>query len=313
MPDWGDLQLCLAIADKGSVMAAAEALGHSHSTLLRRLAALEARLQTRLFDRYPKGARPTEAGRELIAVAREIGGRIDDAYRSVSGANVEMRGRLRLATADQIGVILMDHLSAFCAEHPDIEIDITIAQNVKSASQSKAHLIVMLSDAPPEGHTGFRIGPVGFAPYVSRTVEAEAAVDLPWIGHAPSLKFTFQGQLDRLLADRFARRHSTDSIFGHLTALRSGLGVGLVACAVGDVDPSLRRCGPVFRPRSAELWVLHRADVGRHGATRALARRLRDTLVARADILSGGVPADDAQADLFPDLPTLSDDRFVLA
>jgi DNA-binding transcriptional LysR family regulator len=289
--DWGDLEICLAIADRGSVLAAAEALGVSHSTVLRRLGRVEARLETRLFDRYTKGAKPTDAGRELISVARDIGGRVDDLFVRVSGANTQMRGRIRLATADQIGAILMPEVRSFCLEHPAIEIDITIAQNVKSASQSKAHLIVMLSDAPPEGHTGYRIGAVGFAPYVSREAAEDQPIEsFPWIGHAPSLKFTFQGQIDRLLGPRMSRRHTTDSISGHLNALRSGLGIGLVACGVGDADPILQRCGPVLRPRNAELWVLHRADVGQHGATRALARRLRDSLAAQAGRLAGDRP-----------------------
>tara|TARA_R110002167_G_scaffold21007_7_gene76515 strand:+ start:886 stop:1854 length:969 start_codon:yes stop_codon:yes gene_type:complete len=314
--DWGDLEICLAIAERGSVLAAAESLGVSHSTVLRRLGRIEARLETRLFDRYTKGAKPTEAGRELISVARDIGGRVDDLFVRVSGANTHMRGRIRLATADQIAAVLMEELAWFCRDHPAIEIDITIAQNVKSASKSKAHLIVMLSDTPPDGHTGFRIGSVGFAPYISRAAVAGQPIEtFSWIGHAPSLKFTFQGQIDQLLGQRLGRRHTTDSISGHMNALRSGLGIGLMACGVGDTDSTLQRCGPVLRPRNAELWVLHRADVGQHGATRALARRLRDHLMARARRLAGDEP-------IYPPLDhpmfehddtVVQDERFVAA
>lgn len=311
---WDDLGVCLAIAESGSILAAAQRIGCSHSTILRRLDRLEASLGARLFDRYGRGAKPTDTGREFIGSAQEIARRIDELATRTSGANARMKGRLRLATADQIGAIIMDEISRFCSANPEIGVDATIAQNVKSASQSKAHLIVMLSDAPPEGHTGYRIGEVAFAPYVSRAaLEATPIEDFAWVAHAPSLRFTFQGQLDRALSGRMGRRHSTDSISAHLNAIRAGLGAGLVACGLGDVDAALVRCGPMIRPRNAELWVLHRADVSRDGATRALARRLKDVLIAQRNRLAGLEPLYDAipHPALALDEATLPDERFV--
>ena len=61
--DWNDLRSFLAIARAGSLQGAARALGVNHSTVFRRLNALEAALGVRLFDRLPGGYAPTRCGR----------------------------------------------------------------------------------------------------------------------------------------------------------------------------------------------------------------------------------------------------------
>ena len=59
---WDDLRSFLAIARHGSLQGAARALAVNHSTMFRRLNALESRLGVRLFDRAPRGYTLTPAG-----------------------------------------------------------------------------------------------------------------------------------------------------------------------------------------------------------------------------------------------------------
>src|SRR5687768_8187962 len=74
--DWDDLRVALAVADAGSLAGAARALNVNHTTALRRLDALEARLNTRLFERQRGGYLPTEAGELLAQEARAIAPRV---------------------------------------------------------------------------------------------------------------------------------------------------------------------------------------------------------------------------------------------
>ena len=53
--DWNDVRYFLALARRGSARAAGAALGVSHSTVVRRVDALEAQLSVRLFDRNRDG------------------------------------------------------------------------------------------------------------------------------------------------------------------------------------------------------------------------------------------------------------------
>jgi DNA-binding transcriptional LysR family regulator len=67
-----DLQLAVAVARHGSVGAAARELLVAQPSASRRLATLERRLGTPLFDRDTTGARPTPAGRELARLAARL-------------------------------------------------------------------------------------------------------------------------------------------------------------------------------------------------------------------------------------------------
>jgi|GEM_PF-1736177 len=73
-----DLQLAESVARHGSLGAAARELLVAQPSASRRLATLERRLGTRLFDRDTTGARPTPAGRELARLAARLLADLDD-------------------------------------------------------------------------------------------------------------------------------------------------------------------------------------------------------------------------------------------
>ncbi|MBC8067609.1 MAG: LysR family transcriptional regulator [Deltaproteobacteria bacterium] len=83
--DWDDVRHFLALARLGSVRAAGVQLGVSHSTVLRRVEALEARLATRVFDRNREGYTLTDAGRELLSSAERMEQEMSRALRGVAG------------------------------------------------------------------------------------------------------------------------------------------------------------------------------------------------------------------------------------
>lgn len=64
--DWDHLRIVLAVRQKGSMHAAAQALGIDRATVLRRLGAIEAQLGASLFDRRRDGCTPTPAGLGII-------------------------------------------------------------------------------------------------------------------------------------------------------------------------------------------------------------------------------------------------------
>lgn len=123
--DWETLRHTLAIGNAGSIGGAARTLGVNHTTVLRRLDALEAQLGTRLFDRQRSGYQPTEAGMALLEQARHMATRADEVERQVLGRDRELTGALRLTTA----FVLMDHLlpqplAGFARAYPGIKVEV---------------------------------------------------------------------------------------------------------------------------------------------------------------------------------------------
>ena len=97
--DWDDLRVVLAVAEAGSLAGASRALQVNHTTALRRLDALEARLSTRLFERQRSGYLPTEAGELVADEARAIAPRVDELERRLLGRDLRLSGSVRLTTA----------------------------------------------------------------------------------------------------------------------------------------------------------------------------------------------------------------------
>ena len=64
--NWDDARILLALRRSRNVSDAARALGVSHTTVARRLEALERTLEVRLVDRTPEGPRLTGEGGDLI-------------------------------------------------------------------------------------------------------------------------------------------------------------------------------------------------------------------------------------------------------
>ena len=69
---WDDLQFFLAVVRERQLSRAARVLGTSHVTVSRRIDRLERSLDTRLFERNPRGYEPTPASLRLIETAERM-------------------------------------------------------------------------------------------------------------------------------------------------------------------------------------------------------------------------------------------------
>src|SRR5579871_3453715 len=96
--DWNDVRTFLAVAETGSLNAAARLLGMTQPTISRRMEEFEYRLKARLFDRTTRGIQLTEAGagiRDLAERMARLGGAI---MREVAGHDDSRSGNVRLST-----------------------------------------------------------------------------------------------------------------------------------------------------------------------------------------------------------------------
>src|SRR6478735_2413606 len=96
MIDWDDVRYFLAVGRGGSVRAAGERLGVTHSTVLRRIAQLEERLGTHLFERLPSGYRLTAAGEEVLEFANQMETSSHRLETRIFGRDQSARGLLRV-------------------------------------------------------------------------------------------------------------------------------------------------------------------------------------------------------------------------
>jgi LysR family transcriptional regulator, transcriptional activator of the cysJI operon len=126
------LRSFLEVVRSGGFGRAARRAFISPSAVSRQVAALERRLETKLFDRIGKQVHLTEAGRRLVPEARRILGDLERAAEFVRAASGPLRERLRVAASTTPGFYLLPRaLGRFRRLHPEAEIAFAIENSLK--------------------------------------------------------------------------------------------------------------------------------------------------------------------------------------
>jgi molybdenum-dependent DNA-binding transcriptional regulator ModE len=115
------LEVFREVAARGSLTAAAQALGYTQPAVSRQVAALEKATGARLFDRLPRGVRLTEEGRFLLAHAEVVLERMRAAADGLQALRNLEAGRLRAGAIDSANAALLPRaLAAFRTVHPGV-------------------------------------------------------------------------------------------------------------------------------------------------------------------------------------------------
>jgi len=113
------------VAARGSLTAAAQALGYTQPAVSRQLAALENAAGGRLFDRLPRGVRLTEEGRCMLAHAEAILDRMRTAQHDLEALRNLDAGRLRAGAFETANAALMPRaLAVFRGAHPWVTLSV---------------------------------------------------------------------------------------------------------------------------------------------------------------------------------------------
>lgn len=123
LPDIDSLALFVRAADCHSLTKAAEASHIGLAAASRRIAALEHRYQTPLFERRPRGVELTASGRTLLAHAKTLLARLNQLEADMGSYRGGRKGLLRiLANTSAMAATLPKDLAAFCHRNPEVNL-----------------------------------------------------------------------------------------------------------------------------------------------------------------------------------------------
>ena len=130
MGAWDGIEEFVAVANTGSFVSGARALGVSAAHISRSIARMEARVQAQLFIRTTRSIRLTATGQTLLEHCRRIIIERDEAFAMV-GEGREPQGELRVTCSAAMGErFLAPILRRFCERHPQISVSIEFSNRV---------------------------------------------------------------------------------------------------------------------------------------------------------------------------------------
>jgi DNA-binding transcriptional LysR family regulator len=116
-----------AVARHGSIRKAADALNVASSALNRQILDLEAELGSALFERLPRGVRPTAAGEIFLAYVRQAISELKAVESQVEQLRGLVRGRVSVAAVESVaGELLPAAISEFQVDHPNVRFDVRV-------------------------------------------------------------------------------------------------------------------------------------------------------------------------------------------
>jgi DNA-binding transcriptional LysR family regulator len=264
MLDWNDLRYFLAVAREGSTLAAARTLKTSQTTVARRIAALERAIGVPIFDKRQAGYSLTLTGDELLTRAEQVELAANGFAEAAAAHGRNVSGTVKITTEEVYAITLLTQLLPELHDlHPDIVIDLDTSQTVRDLGAGEADIALRSTKgAQPAGLVGRRLAKDDWALYCSRGYAQRHGVprkraDLKQHsfigGGGGNLWIHYQDWLRTLgLEQQVAMHHATSG--GLLSGVRSGFGIAVLPCIVGDSDSDLIRCLP---PRDHErvLWL----------------------------------------------------------
>ncbi len=148
--NWHDIYTAYMVMRHGTLSKAAEDLGVYHSTVLRRINALEKRLNTRLFHRHPRGYTPTDAGYLLLSAAENAQSEFERLMGKLQGVDGQLTGRLVITTVEELVPRVLPVIRAFQTEHPNIQIELLADRRVLKLEHGEAHISFRPGKGPNE-------------------------------------------------------------------------------------------------------------------------------------------------------------------
>jgi DNA-binding transcriptional LysR family regulator len=298
---WDDLRYFLRAAQAGTLSGAARAMGVQHSTIGRRLSALERALGAPLFIRSPDGLHLTPLAQRMLPLAEEV----ERAVLAVHGSATQRPARVRLAMPSGFTQLFMASLPRLRQAYPQLTLELLTGVQVLDLHKGQADLALRSGQVAgqaqdlvmrPVGESGFSL--YAAPAYLARKpapADCDALSGHELIGYDPAMaelpaaqwveqRLARAGQPGASLALR-----SREMIEMRAAAV-SGAGLALLPCVLGADEPGLVRITPrVLQTRP--MWLAYPREARLAAPVQAVIAFVMTVMLENAERIAGRVDA----------------------
>lgn len=294
--DWDNLRYFLELSRTRKLTAAARRLEVDHTTVSRRIQALEKSLGAQLFTRETSGYSLTEAGRSLLPQAEAMESACSAIEREREEQTEMLSGHVRIGVTEGYGsVMLAPQLAEFTQRYPHLGIDLLAVPRTMHLSRREADIVITL-DRPERGPfiitrlTDYVLrlyaSPIylqAHAPITSR----ETLRSHRFVSYIDDLLYSKElFYLDEIGKPLQVSLRST-SILAQQQAAAAGAGIAILPAFAAEADPRLQPILSDSIEFTRTFWMLmpiELKDIARMKATWTYLREMADS---QQDLLLG--------------------------
>lgn len=279
MLDWDDLRHFTALADAGTLSAAARRLRVEHATVARRVAALEAATGAKLVDRRSGRYVLTEAGQRVAEHARRMEDEAFALERALQGSRETVAGTVSVSAPPLFAsMLLAPRLVDLRRRHPQLHLRLLGEARTVSLSRGEADVVLRVG-RPADPTLVVRLaGSLAYGLFAAPGyAEATPAADVAFIAFDESLDHLPQ---QVLLLEEAGERPvvlRSNDLGIQMAAAQGGAGVvalpAFAAVQAGLVPVSPRRL-------TRDLWLAYHQDLRGSAAVAAMVGFLVDCVGA---------------------------------
>ncbi len=262
--DWSLIRSFLAVAEAGSLSAAARATGISQPTLGRHIHAAERALAVPLFARVAQGLVLTEEGLALMAPARAMRAAAADMALTAAGHSTGMQGTVRITASRVVShFILPPVLAALRAAEPGIQIDLVPSDTSENLLFGEADIALRMYrptqlDLVARHLTDLPLGLYAARSYLERkdrpaTREELMLHDFIGLDRSDQIIRVMAGLGITVTRSFFPVR--CDDPLTYVELIRAGCGIGALQRQIGDADPTLQALDGLIALPSLPVWL----------------------------------------------------------
>lgn len=286
--DWRLIRSFLAALEAGSLLGAARMLNTSQPTVGRHIAELESQLGLVLFERTGRGLIPTSSALQLADSARAMEAGALQLARTLSGAQTQTTGTVRISASVPVAVNLLPPLLASMRQAlPDIQVELVSSNQVSNLLRREADIAVRMVRPDQSSLVARKIGTVGLGAYAHRSYLARRGAlrkatdllqhDLIGSDTDSAILQGFQAMGYPVTREVFALR--SDDFLVQWQAVRAGLGVGFCADYMARKEPDVLRVLPgLLKIPPLPMWLAVHREIRTNRRIRAVYDFLAEAL-----------------------------------
>ncbi|MCO6385108.1 MAG: LysR family transcriptional regulator [Vannielia sp.] len=282
---WDEVRTAYHVARVGTVSGAADALGVHHATVIRHIDALETRLGTKLFQRHARGYTATEAGLDLLQVAKATDDQFSQLAGRIKGRGEEVTGELIVTSIPSLSPSLTATLASYSRANPQVTLRFMTDERLFRLEYGEAHVAIRAGKRPDQpdnvvqkffelGHALYatqdyvdEMGPLDEDDMTRHRFVSEDDRD----SRAPFYRWLHEMVPDRCITYRASAQRSV------VDAIRAGAGIGFLPEAAGDRQPDLVKMMSTREEWRAAVWLVTHVDLHRTAKVQSILTHLKET------------------------------------